>query len=92
MCREAAEADPTLGYDAKRCTDSEYQARDLLVRQWRDFPATDQRECTTLATLGGTASYVELITCLELNREVRLIRAGAKTDSKPASLSKRKAR
>lgn len=91
MCREAAAADPTIDYGLKRCIDSEQEARDQLVRQWQDFPATDRQECTAVATLGGSASYVELITCLEMNRDVRQARAKAKIDSKPSSLSKPKA-
>src|SRR5262245_14486685 len=82
MCREAAAADPTIDYSAKRCIDSEHAARDQLARQWQDFPAADRKECTAVATMGGSASYVELITCLELNRDVRQARAKAKIDSK----------
>jgi hypothetical protein len=75
VCREAAAADPTFNYGLKRCIDSEHAARDELARKWKDFPAKDQRECTTVATLGGSASYVQLITCLELSRDVRQARS-----------------
>jgi hypothetical protein len=91
MCRESAAADPTIDYGPKRCIDSEHEARDQLARQWKDFPAADRQECTAVATMGGSASYVELITCLEMNRDVREARAKAKIDSKPSSLSKQKA-
>ena len=90
MCRDSAAADPTIDYSAKRCLDSENQARDQLVQKWQTFSAADRQECTQVATMGGTASYVELITCLEMNQAVRQERAKAKIDSKPSSLSKQK--
>ncbi|MEJ0078128.1 MAG: hypothetical protein WDO17_22340 [Alphaproteobacteria bacterium] len=74
-CRESAKADPTTNFDAKRCLDSEYRTRDELAGKWKDFPAADKQQCTQLATLGGTASYVALITCLEMNRDARQERA-----------------
>ena len=70
MCRDSANADPTIDYSAKRCIDSEYQARDQLAQKWQTFSAADRQECTGVATMGGTASYVELITCLEMKRHV----------------------
>jgi len=90
MCREAAAADPTFGYTPKRCIESEHAARDELVRKWKEFPATDQQQCTTLATLAGSASYVQLISCLESKRHVRDARAKAKVDTKPSDLSNQK--
>ena len=90
MCREAAAADRSINYDVKRCVDTEHQARDQLARQWQDFPAADQQECTAVATMGGSASYVQLITCLELNRDVRQARAKEKADSQPSGPSKQK--
>ena len=90
MCREAAAADPTIDYGLKRCIDTEHAARDELAKQWKDFPAKDQQECTAVATMGGSASYVQLITCLELNRDVRQARAREKTDPQPSSLGKQK--
>jgi hypothetical protein len=86
MCRESANADPTIDYSAKRCIDSEYQARDELAKKWQNFSASERQECTGVATMGGTASYVELITCLEMDQAVRQERAKAKIDSKPSSL------
>jgi hypothetical protein len=76
MCRDSAKADPAANFDAKRCLDSENRARDELASKWSSFPAPDRQECTQMATLGGTASYVALITCLEMNRDAREARAG----------------
>jgi len=88
MCRESAKADPASNFDAKRCIDSENRTRDELVGKWTSFPAADRQECTQMATLGGSASYVALITCLEMNRDAREARAG--TPSQPASMRKNK--
>lgn len=50
----------------KRCLTDETAARDKLAQQWIQFSVSDRRECTQTATLGGSASYVELLTCLEM--------------------------
>jgi hypothetical protein len=68
-CRAAAGADIGVKYDSDRCLKSENEARDQLKAQWANFPAADRSLCAQTATMGGTASYVELITCLELKRD-----------------------
>src|SRR5262245_45210173 len=87
MCREAAATASTTDYE-ERCIRSEHTARDELLRQWKNFPPTDQQQCTALATMAGSASYVQLISCLESNRDARKSREKEKTDSQPPSLSK----
>src|SRR5436305_12799299 len=69
-CRAAAGTDLGVKYDVDRCLKSENDARDQLKAQWANFPAADRSLCTQTATMGGSASYVELITCLELKRDV----------------------
>jgi hypothetical protein len=88
MCRDSAAADAALNFDEKRCVESELRTRDELAGQWASFPAGDRQQCTQLATLGGTASYVALITCLEMNRDARQARAGI--TSQPTNLRKPK--
>jgi len=87
MCRDSAKADPAINFDAGRCIDSEHRARDELAGKWMSFPAGDRQQCTQLATLGGSASYVALITCLEMNRDAREARAG---NASPATGMRRK--
>ena len=82
-CRAAAGADPGAHYDSGRCLKSENDARDQLKAQWTNFPAEDRSLCTQTATMGGTASYVELITCLEMKRDV------AKAPAEPGLQSRR---
>ena len=57
--------------DADACLKSEDEAHTTLVKDWATYPAGDRSICTQTATMGGTASYVELLTCLEMRRDVR---------------------
>ena len=56
------------------CVASEQQVRDDLVKAWSTFVSADKLHCTREATMGGEASYTELITCLEMARDVRKMR------------------
>ena len=87
MCRDSAKADPAINFDANRCIESEHRARDELAGKWTSFPAGDRQQCTQLATLGGSASYVALITCLEMNRDAREARSG--NAAQPAGMRKK---
>ncbi|MBV8839562.1 MAG: hypothetical protein JO000_23760 [Alphaproteobacteria bacterium] len=67
-CRPLAKSDMPI--DEKRCRQTESDARDQLKRDWAKYTAAERTQCTATATMGGTASYVELITCLEMLRAV----------------------
>ena len=62
-CQAEAAAAP-MG--KSQCLKDEQDARETLTRQWEKFTRADRERCTQLATLGGTASYVELLTCLQM--------------------------
>jgi hypothetical protein len=79
MCRDSAAADAGINFDVQRCLDSENRARGELAQQWSTVLAADRMQCTQTASMGGTASYVELITCLEMNRDARQAQAGMAT-------------
>ena len=83
-CRDSANADPTIKFDVKLCLDSENRARQELTGKWASFPNSDRQQCTQMASMGGTASYVELITCLEMDQQAREERART-----PASMRKK---
>jgi hypothetical protein len=57
--------------DTERCLKSENDARATLVKVWNEFPASDRDRCTRTAQMGGSNSYVQLLTCLEMEREAR---------------------
>ena len=47
-----------------------------MIDREHDLPVTKQKVgCTVTATTGGIPSYIELLTCLEIIREVDRIRA-----------------
>lgn len=68
----SCQAQAAVAPEGKRqCLKDEENARKTLTRQWGKFRAADKRQCTQLATLGGTASYVELLTCLQMAVDAR---------------------
>jgi hypothetical protein len=73
-CRAAARNAAQPDYTAV-CRNSEQKARDEVERQWPQLNAADKAQCVPTATAGGNPTYTELLTCLELAREVRQIHA-----------------
>jgi hypothetical protein len=76
----------------QRCTKSEQGAREQLKNIWLAFSTADKDHCIALAKTGGLPSYTELITCLEMVRDVRALRStpaspSAADATKPASSS-----
>ena len=56
--------------DFDRCRQDEAVALEQLRAGWPQFTVADKkRTCLTTATIGGFASYVELLSCLEMARE-----------------------
>jgi hypothetical protein len=56
---------------AEICMRKESEARDQMTKEWDQFAAADKSYCVPLSTQGGTPTYTELLTCLELAREAR---------------------
>jgi hypothetical protein len=52
-----------------RCSRDETAALAQLKTEWGQFGGADQRTCRGEATIAGFASYVELLTCLEMTRD-----------------------
>ena len=57
--------------DLKNCLQEEQDAHTRLSQDWGKFRADDRASCAALATLGGSPSYVELLTCLEMAAAAR---------------------
>ena len=94
VCRGIAgqSADPGVGQrdqteTFKQCMESEEAVREQLKQVWSAFSAADKRHCVTLATTGGESSNTELLTCLEMARDVRVLRSASsgKETTKPSS-------
>ncbi len=52
-----------------RCSQDEAEALEQLKANWARFTGVDKSTCLSVATVAGFASYVELLTCLEMARE-----------------------
>ena len=73
--------DSAIAQEKKDCLDSEQAIRDELTKQWSSFNASDKVHCTNESRMGGDSSYTELLTCLEMARDVRSMRAGEPADA-----------
>jgi hypothetical protein len=60
-------ASSTVDFD--RCSQDEAEALEQLKANWAQFTGVDKGTCHSVATVGRLASYVELLTCLEMARE-----------------------
>jgi hypothetical protein len=74
LCRDAANESLGVGDSFKRCIDDEGAARDALAKQWNEFEAADRARCVRTSMADRTASYVEILTCLELQRDANKMR------------------
>jgi hypothetical protein len=73
MCKASEVAlfgDNTATFDT--CLGDEQDARERLVKSWATFPATDKVHCVLPAEY--LPSYVEWLTCLEMEIDFRRIR------------------
>jgi hypothetical protein len=66
-CRSEGGANAML----ERCIEDESAARDQLQPLWNQFSAADKVSCVSETSMDGTPSYVELLTCLEMARDVK---------------------
>jgi len=72
-CRSAAAASVMTGRTTDNCVADENNARDLLQNSWSQYSAADKSHCDTLVKTGGSPSYVELLSCLEMSRDARVL-------------------
>jgi hypothetical protein len=67
--------------NSEQCVQSEQAGREQLKKEWSTFSTADKSHCVTLAKTGGESSYTELLTCLEMARDVRALRSTETTSS-----------
>src|SRR6516225_6808767 len=92
-CEAAGRGSVVLGRDKKACLGDETTAQDTLKQNWSKYAAADKSECIGMVTTGGAASYVELLSCVEILRDARNIRntdAFASDDSAVSSRRRRR--
>jgi hypothetical protein len=67
----AAAASISLDQSVKSCIKDEKRARQQLGSQWSKFSAASKAECVPQEQIGGTPSYVSLVTCLQMGKWAR---------------------
>jgi hypothetical protein len=80
-CKAAGAAGLGMGRTAESCMNDEKAAREDLVKTWSTFSADDKTHCLSMVTTGGSPSYVELISCLEMSRDAKKIAQGRKLEN-----------
>jgi hypothetical protein len=73
---EAGQQSVTVG----ECLKAEQVDRDSIRKEWSEFSADDKKHCVAEATMGGESSYTDLLTCLEMARDVAKLRSPPATD------------
>lgn len=68
-------ADVGIKTTFEQCVQSEQEVLQELKKEWSTFSAADKQHCISLAKTGGESSNTELLTCLEMARDVRALRS-----------------
>lgn len=55
------------------CVKSEDSMRQQLLKEWPTFIAADKENCVAESQSGPQPSYTDLLTCLEMARDARLM-------------------
>jgi hypothetical protein len=91
-CDAAGRYGIVLGRNKEACLADETTAQDTLKQNWSKFGASDKSDCVGMVTTGGPASYVELLSCVEILRDARNIRNADPLESDNESVSRRRSR
>ncbi len=75
-CKTAGVEGMALGRTTQSCLNDENGARDQLAKDWSSFSAADKTHCLSMISTGGSPSYVELLSCLEMSRDAKKIAQG----------------
>jgi hypothetical protein len=71
-CHAESLADASAG--ATACLQDEQKARETLVAQWTQFASENRTNCMELeGGITGVRSYVELLTCLQIAKQVKAL-------------------
>jgi hypothetical protein len=74
-CEAAGRGAVLLGRNKEACLADENQALNTLKQNWSKYVAGDKTLCIGMESTGGPASYVELLSCIEVNRDARDIQS-----------------
>ena len=67
----------------QECVQSEQAVREQIKKDWSTFTTADKTHCVALANTGGESSYTELISCMEMARDVRKLHENANSLPEP---------
>ena len=79
-CKAAGAQGLMMGRTTESCMNDEKAAREDLVKNWSTFSGDDRTHCLSMVSTGGSPSYVELLSCLEMSRDAKKIAEGRKLD------------
>ena len=71
LCRSGVSQGLGGKNDRDVCMQDETAARGELAKAWSQFTPADRARCIRLSTMDRTASYVEVLTCLEMDLAAR---------------------
>jgi hypothetical protein len=89
-CEAAGSGSVILGRNKESCLADETTAQDTLKQNRPKYLGTDKIDCVTLENSGGPASYIELLSCLEVMRDARSIQNTDPLDSAPTPVNTRR--
>src|SRR5215471_12817087 len=72
----------------QQCVQSEQAVREQIKTEWSSFSTSDTSHCVSLAKTGGESSYTELLTCMEMARDVRALRSAEANASSQAATTR----
>jgi hypothetical protein len=70
-CDAAARFSILVGRDKEACREDEHTAESTLAQNWSKYNAVDKTQCIGNVKTGGPASFVELLSCLEIMRDAK---------------------
>jgi hypothetical protein len=73
-CESAGAGSVVAGRNTQACLDDERAAQNELTKNWATYAAADKTLCVGMNRTGGPSSYVELVSCLNIIRDAKIIR------------------
>lgn len=73
-CSSVAKLGLSVSQTPDACIKDEENAREELKSKWNTFPASDRNRCISTTEIGGTPSYVEILTCLQIAQDVKKLK------------------
>src|ERR1700704_5817266 len=61
------------GRDKEACQTDERGAKDALAKDWDNYDRAARTQCVGMNRTGGPSSYVELLSCIEVMRDAKIM-------------------